>query len=477
MGNNESKRLIKNTAIIAIGNLSTKVVSFFLLPLYTGILTTEEYGTYDYILSIMSFVIPVVTLLVSESMFRFLIDARDVKEKKKIISQTFAITLFGILIFCVVGGAILVAIKYRYTVCILLYAISYILASLIPAILRGEGRMTAYAVMNFGITATTIVMNVLTIAVFRLGVTGLFMGFIVSHLLWFVIFAIEMRLWRYLNISAVEKDGIKAIVKYSIPMVPNKLSWSIVDLSDRIIVSNVIGISANGIYSISNKFPTLINTFYQFFYQAWTESSARALKSGEKAAEEFYNFVYEKLKRLLYAIVIMLMVCMPIAFKLLINVKFAEAYLYVPLLAFGMYFSNISGFYGGIFTAHKDTKMLGISTIMAAVINIVINIVGIAKFGLYAAAGSTLIANLVIAGYRCNQTKKYILLKGNKKFFAASFVVAAVITFLYYINTFWSTCLNIAIGALYSIYINIDIVKEVWDVGFKKYLNFRSRAK
>lgn len=41
---NERRRLIKNTGIIAIGNISTKLVSFFLLPLYTAVLSTAEYG-------------------------------------------------------------------------------------------------------------------------------------------------------------------------------------------------------------------------------------------------------------------------------------------------------------------------------------------------------------------------------------------------------------------------------------------------
>ncbi|MBQ8541069.1 MAG: oligosaccharide flippase family protein [Clostridia bacterium] len=468
MANNESKRLIKNTGIIAIGSLSTKLVSFFLLPLYTGILSQEEYGTYDYILSIMTFVIPLVTLLVSESMFRFLIDAKGADDRKRIISETFVITLTGLTVFCVVGGVFLTATNNNYTLCILGYGITYVLASLIPAILRGEGRMTAYAVCNFTVTFITLITNVLAIAVFRLGVTGLFLGFIVSHALSFIIFSIEMKLWRYLDFTRVTKKGVTSIVKYSIPMVPNKLSWSIVDLAGRIIVTNVIGVAANGIYSIANKFPTLINTFYQFFYQAWTESSARALKDGKEEAEKFYNFIYEKLKRILIAIVIMLVACMPVAFKLMINPNFSEAYYYVPLLAFGMFFSNISGFYGGIFTAYKDTKMLGISTCVGAVINIIINLALIKIIGLHAAAVATFTSECVIAGYRCNQTKKYIKLKGNPKFLSACLLMAVVICGFYYVNTWWSFAVNFVLGAVFSLYINRAVAGEILGMILRK---------
>lgn len=83
---NEKKRLIKNTGIIAIGNISTKLVSFFLLPLYTTLLSASEYGVFDYILSIATFCVPFVSVLMDESIFRFLIDCKKQEEKEKVIS-------------------------------------------------------------------------------------------------------------------------------------------------------------------------------------------------------------------------------------------------------------------------------------------------------------------------------------------------------------------------------------------------------
>lgn len=94
-----SKELIFNTTIIGIGRKSTQLVSFFLLPIYTSILTTEEYGTYDLFVTISTFLIPVITLLMEESMFRFLIDCKNDNEKKGIISQTVIYTTVSTIIF------------------------------------------------------------------------------------------------------------------------------------------------------------------------------------------------------------------------------------------------------------------------------------------------------------------------------------------------------------------------------------------
>jgi len=81
----ENKRLIKNTGIIAIGNLSTKLVSFFLLPLYTTMLSTMEYGIVDYIVCISTFCVPFFSVLMDESMFRFLIDCHSEEDKAEVI--------------------------------------------------------------------------------------------------------------------------------------------------------------------------------------------------------------------------------------------------------------------------------------------------------------------------------------------------------------------------------------------------------
>lgn len=92
----KSGELLKNTAIISIGKMGTQVVNFLLLPLYTAKLTTEAYGNFDYVTTIASFLVPLMTMLMEESMFRFLIDSKTDKEKETIISHTF--------LFCFVSG-------------------------------------------------------------------------------------------------------------------------------------------------------------------------------------------------------------------------------------------------------------------------------------------------------------------------------------------------------------------------------------
>ena len=85
----KEKELVKNTAIITFGRICTQLVSFFLLPLYTAVLPTAEYGTVDLVLTYSSLLLPFVTLALEQALFRFLIDVREDKEKcSKYISIT-----------------------------------------------------------------------------------------------------------------------------------------------------------------------------------------------------------------------------------------------------------------------------------------------------------------------------------------------------------------------------------------------------
>ena len=67
---NREKSLLKNTIIITIGKVCTQMISFFLLPLYTGILSTEEYGTVDLLNTLVSLLLPIVTFQIEMAVFR-----------------------------------------------------------------------------------------------------------------------------------------------------------------------------------------------------------------------------------------------------------------------------------------------------------------------------------------------------------------------------------------------------------------------
>lgn len=459
MGKNRAKDLAFNTIIIGIGKFSTQIVSFLLLPLYTSILTTEEYGIYDLILTITTFVLPFITLLMEESMFRFLIDCKeDDIQKKNVISQTMIYTLISTIFFLVVTLILNDFFEIPYLWISLLYIVSSIVTGLRNALVRGLGKIKLYTLVNFISSLLNIVLNVVLIAVLKYGIYGLLLAGIISNIISSIIVFIILKMHKYFSIKNYDKSLMVKMIKYSIPLVPNSLSWAIVNLSDRFVISAAIGASANGIYAMSYKFPNLMNTIYGFFYTAWTESSAKAINDNEN--EEFFNNIYRILTNAMFSVSLGIIVCMPLIFNLFIKADYTEAYKYIPILVIAMYFNNLSGYYGGIFTGHKDTKVMGVTTIVGAIINFIIDIVLIKFIGIYAAAISTLVSCMVIYYYRKIKVKKYIKLqKVNLRI--GCFILVISLILYYYNNNFGLKLVNLLIVIIFAFLSNRKIIEKI----------------
>lgn len=470
---NQKKQLLKNTAIIAIGKLSTQIVSFLLLPLYTAKLSTEEFGTYDFFVTLSVFLLPIITLLMEESMFRFLIDADDLKSKKRTITATIVYTTVGTVIFTILAAIIMGIIHYEYAVIFIIFIISNILLGLSNALSRGMGKVNLYSLSNFILGVITIILNILFIVTFKLGVNGLLWSNIIANTATAVIMFYKLHLPQFVSKKDFSRETLGKMIRYSAPLVPNNLSWVIISLSDRLMLTQMTGADANGIYAVANKFPNIVYTCYGFFSTAWKESAARILKEENKS--QYYNSIYKDVKFFLKAIVLGLIAIMPLAFPLLVNKSYNDAYKYIPILIISIYYTNMSNFYGGIFTAYKNTKIMGSTTAVAAVINIVINIIFIPKFGIYAATFSTLISNIVVYFYRRYKIMDYIKLK--EKFNYVFWILLVITLITYYKNNMILNIIVFLLVVAYCIFTNKNFIMRVSKPVISKVKSFTKRNK
>ena len=466
---NQKKQLMKNTIIIAIGKLSTQIISYLLLPLYTSKLDPSEYGNYDFICTLSIFLCPIITLLMEESMFRYLIDANSKVERKKIITQTIIYTFAGTVVFTVLASLIMgFGTDYTpmYITAIITFVISNILIGLSNALSRGLGKIKLYSISNFILGISTIILNIVFILALKAGAEGLLWANTIANAFTAIVIFGILKLPKY--IGKIDKPLMKDMIKYSVPLVPNSISWSIINMSDRIILTQMVSSAANGIYAMANKFPNIINVLYGYFYTAWKESAAKIVKENNK--NQYYNSIYHDAKRFLYAVTICLIAVMPFVFPIFINEAYDEAYIYIPIVMIATYYSNLSSFYGGIFSAYKDTKIMGTTTIVAAVINLVVDLIFVNTFKIYAACFSTLIANLIVYFYRKKKLKKYLKLKELK--WQGPMLFLAIICLAYYakyipaignnIVLLWViNVISLIIAVLYSLLNNWRFIKGI----------------
>ena len=448
---------MKNTIIIALGKFSTQVISYLLLPLYTSILTTSEYGIYDFLVTACVFIVPFITLLMEESMFRFLIDEDTKKGKQKVMSNACLYSILSMIIWCILLFIILSLFKYKYTIVFVLYISSCIFITLTNSITRGMGKLKLYSLSNFILSILTIILNILFIAVFRFGVNGLLYATIIANVITSIFIFFKLKIYSYIRIRYLDKKELIKMVKYSYPLVPNSIGWSIINISDRIIVTFFLGSSANGVYAMANKFPNIMNTFSGFFFTAFKENASKAIKKNDY--EDYYNNIQKMVHNSFITISLLLISIIPFIFNFFINNAYSDAYNYIPILVIALYYGNMSGFYGSLFVAFKETKIIGKSTVIGAIINIVINLALIKFIGIYAAIISTLLSNYIVNYYRKYKTKDYLKLNKIENYYLSIFILV-LITSLYYFKNIYINILILVISIIYSYITNKNLIKH-----------------
>jgi len=406
---NKEKLLLKNTAIVTIGKICTQLITFFLLPIYTAVLTTEEYGVVDLLNTLVSLFIPIVTLQIEQGIFRFLVDCRgNNEETKKTISTVILLVTTQLMIYLVVFlvASFFIHNPYKYfLVCNLVVAVY---STILLQICRGLGDNTKYAIGSFITGVCTVILNIILIVAFRLGAYGMLIATFLGNFICILYILFSKKIYQWISIPKYDKEKRKQILKFSLPLVPNIISWWVVNTSDRSLITYFLGIGINGIYATAAKFSGVLTTLYTVFNLTWTESASVNIEAEDR--DIFFSKILDIVLRIFGTFIIGVIAVLPFVFSILVKNKFRDSYYQIPILLVGSMFSILVSFIGSIYVAKKVTKEVAKTSILAAVINILINVILIKKIGLYAASISTLIAYMTMFIYRAIDTRKYVKL-------------------------------------------------------------------
>lgn len=454
---NKKKELAKNTIIIFAGKVCTQLISFLLLPLYTSYLVTEEYGFVDLITTYVTLIVPIITMELEMSVFRYLVDCRkDKNETKRVYSNNFIILLASLAIF-IVGYLIVTCFwKFDYRFLILFDIVICTFSGNFLQIARGVGRTIDYAISCIITGVSTILFNILLIVVFKLGAFGMITSMAVANGLGALYLFIRLKMWQYIDFKKKDKSLIKDMYKYSIPLVPNGISWWIVNVSDRTIVTAILGTAANGIYAVSNKFPTILSSLLGIFNLSWSESAALHINSPDR--DKFFSDVCNTITKLFTCLGVGMIACMPFVFPLLVNKSYDEAYYYIPILVLGAVFNVIICLYSAVYIAKKMTKQVAMTSVIGAIINIVVNIGLIHFIGLYAAAVSTAVSYLVMMVYRHYDLKKYMNITYERGLLIKTILIFVFAIIIYYQRNLYLDILSFVVVVIYSVLMNKDFL-------------------
>ena len=395
MGNGRTKYLAKNTLLFTISSFGSKLISFFLVPLYTNVLTKAEYGTADLISTTVSLLLFVFSINISSGILRYAIDSDEYHGSY--LKYGLNIFLLGFCLLCiclipVTNTGIIGLDNSHYSYIILLYFFLG-LSELLSNYFRARDKVWLITVAGISTTLVTVVGNIVLLLVVQMGFTGYMLSLIMGQAVSCVIFIAfgQPQILHQPKLSSLQK---KEIVLYSLPLIFNGVAWWVNQSLDKYFITNMLTVDDNGIYAVAGKLPTILSTCLAIFIQAWNLSAIKEYDSDDST--EFYTNAYRVLRFCLCLCAsVLIIVSVPVA-KILFAKEFFIAWKYSLLLLLAGVFSGMSSFLGSVFSAAKKSNIFAYSTVAAAVVNIGLNFVLIPRYGIQGATMATAVSFFVI---------------------------------------------------------------------------------
>lgn len=460
------KELIKNTLIIALGQFCPQLFNVILIPILTGFLTVEEYGTYDFILTLVSLLLPIATLQIQSAAFRFLIDERgNFKECKKIIST---ILCFVFVISCIVIVSFLIfynSINIISKVLLGLYLYVDILYTLLGQITRGLADNRGFSGGAIILSAIKTICTVMLLLVFKQGLEGVLLSFIIGYIVADVFLVLKGKIYSFISVREISMQTLKKLIQYSWPMVPNNLSSWVLRISDRLVITFFWGLEANAVYAAANNIPNIINVAKGVVVMAWQENASIAVS--DKDVTEYYSKMFSEMYSLIAGITALLIGFSPMLFELLIKGSYEDAYAQIPILFMGVFYGCVSAFQGGIYVAHKKTINVGITTLIAAIINLVIDLALVNIVGIYAGSISTLVSYFALFVFRLIDVKKFQKMQYSYHHIISISLFLAVMSFLGTYRSIVLELVNAILGIAFIYVFNKELLKKILINGMK----------
>ena len=432
------KNLTKNTALFAISSFGTKILSFLIVPLYTNILTTSEYGIADIITTTGTLIMYICTLDIGAGVLRFVLDKKE--DKENIFSFGARVLVYGSIVAIFILSSIWIlgifdwpAGYYIFTFFYFFFSATYdVISRYLRAVDKVKDTAIAGLISSFGV----IFGNILFLLVFKIGMYGYMIALIMGPLFGTLYGVLKSELRSVNFVKCTCDKGLKSeILRYCIPLIFNNLALWINAFLDKYFITAMIGSSENGIYSVASKIPNILSMCYVVFSQAWTLSAIKEFDKDDK--DGFFGNTYNLFNAMICIVCSgIILFNVPLA-KFLYAKDFFAAWQYSSVLLISVMFNSLTTFLGSLFSAVKKSRTIMTTTILSAVVNTVLNAILIPSWGALGAAIATAVAYLVMWAARLIKSREFIKMRITIKTDILVYILLALQVFFEHLEGHW----------------------------------------
>ncbi len=395
------RTLASDALIYGLTTILVRFMTFLLTPLYSNYLTKTEIGVYSDLFAVLGFITIIYCVGLDTSFFRFF--ARDNLNRTK---EVFSYSFWGI--FAVSGFCTAMVFIFADSIAVYFpeintkFGSSVIrVAAFIPfcdvltfvpyAVLRMNRRAKVFAGLKIMTVAVNVIATYLMIVVFKMGIMGIVIAGIISS--GFALLAFMPIIVKWLTPLRGGKALFREMLAFGLPTVPSSLSLMILQLADRPIMKSIGGAEMLGMYSVNYRLGIPMMLFVAVFEFAWRPFY---LTHHEEADSKVLFSRILTYFTLCCAIVFLLVsfgmeyvVSIPFVGGKFINPAFWSGMGIIPIVMGGYFFNGLYVNLAAGFHITKRTRYLPAATVIAAVSNVVLNIILIPKYGIYGGAWAT----------------------------------------------------------------------------------------
>lgn len=409
-GDSKEKKLLLNTVLFLAGNAGARLLMLIIVPLYTYYVEVEQMGQYDVLQTYVNLFSPIACLALYEGIYRWLLDESAVKEQ--VLRNGLGLALKALFCFDLAAFAVLYSLHYAYWLEFIVLLDTSCLYVTIQFTTRGLRNNKLYAVQGMIYSLTLLLATIVLVVWLGLQARGLLWALILTDVVTttFLLFRQGLGV-ETLRQGRSDKSLTWTLFKYSVLLVPNTVAWWLVTASNRLLINWQLGDTANGIYAIAVKFPSLVSMLSWFFYLAWQEQAITEYGSADRDA--YYTKVFNYYVRILLSGLVVLLPVTKFIITNFIAASYGEAKDYVGILYLSAAFNAFASFFGTGYLSSKKTGGAFATTILGAAANLLLCFALIERIGLLAAAIGTMVGNGLLWAARIVQTKQYFNINVN----------------------------------------------------------------
>lgn len=403
---NKYKTLAGNVVILAIGQLSSKLLVYVMLKFYQNALGTAGYGQMGNIIYACDLLISVVSLSMASGVLRFALEKDN--DGKYVLSTAVNIVFVSSVVFLLFIPLIgFIPMLKGYEWLIYIYVVLGALKEVCSYYVRARVSVVLYSIDGIITTVMTVVYNLLFLGLFHFGVAGYVFSIVLGNVTSLIFLFTAGGLYKEYHPKRRDGTLLNAMLRYCIPLIPTNIMWWVISGSDSFMVTYFVGDDANGIYQFAYKFPNLVILVLGIFMQAWRMSAITERNS--RTISKFYSNIFSMLQTVLFlASGGIMLILHPMIMPLFAGKGFNSAYFYVPMLLLASIFQSFNSFLSSIYEASQKTTHSLISSVIGAVSNVILNLILIPLMGIMGAAVATMLSYLIVFIYRIVDTRKYL---------------------------------------------------------------------